>query len=60
MGDFNHLIKQVIETLMISNLLKLGVSWGLLHHLNLHDLHLPPWLMTTKPEENQTISETAV
>lgn len=36
---------------MISNLLKLGVSRGLLRHLNLHDLHLPVWLMSTKPKE---------
>lgn len=45
-GNFNHLIKQVIETLMIFNLLKLIVSWGLLHHLSLQDLHLPAWLMS--------------
>lgn len=52
-GNFNHLIKQVIETLMISNLLKLVFSWGLLYHLNLQDLYLPAWLVSTKHKEKQ-------
>lgn len=54
-GNFHHLIKQVIETLMIFNLLHLIVSWGLLHHLSLQDLHLPAWLMSKTPRKKRAV-----
>lgn len=46
---------------MIFNLLHLIVSWGLLHHLSLQDLHLPAWLMSTNPKEKKScVSKRAV
>lgn len=40
---------------MIFNLLHLIVSWGLLHHLSLQDLHLPTWLMSKTPRKKRAV-----